>query len=71
MSREVPSQQIQTYNLCEGPTNTDTHESWLAVSVRGRSTATPWWDLTLLIPALDRCHFQSPWSRAVCVRGQG
>lgn len=64
MSREVPSQQTQTHNLCVGPTKMDTHE-------RGWSTATPWWGLTSLIPALDRCHFQSPLSRAVCVRGQG
>lgn len=69
MSREVPSQQTQTHNPCEEPANTDTHESWFAASMRGWTTATPRWGLTLLIPALVRCHFQSPWSRAACVRG--
>lgn len=51
MGRAVLSQQIQTYALCKEPTNLGTHESWLAICVRGRGTAILWWGFILLIPS--------------------
>lgn len=43
MGRAVLSQQIQTFTLCKEPTNLGTHESCLAICVRGRGTAILWW----------------------------
>lgn len=70
MGREVPSQQTWICHLCEGPTDTDTHDSWLAVCVWGRGTATPRQGLTLLPPALDWCHFQYPGAGQSVFRGR-